>query len=318
MRTFAIVIAAFFAAATAGAQQWPARPVRMIVPFPPGGPTDAVARVLAQHYGERFGVQFVVDNRPGAGGNVGMGIAARATGDGHTLLVASSTLVVNPGLYGKTPYDPHRDFVPVTIAAYTPNVFIAHPSLPVKSLQDLVVYARANPGRLNYGSSGSGTTGHLAAELLRLTAGAAMQHIPYAGGGPMTTAVVGGQVQFGCGASAAFPGLIRGGQLRGLAVTTAKRSAALPELPTVVEAGFPQLVSDTMSAVLFPAGTPAAIVDRVYRETVRIMGQPDVKERLIAIGVEPLANSPGEFSEYIRNEIPKWSRVIREAGIKVE
>jgi len=145
-----------------------------------------------------------------------------------------------------------------------------------------------------------------------------MQHIPFAGGGPMTTAVVGGQVQFGCGASAAFPGLIRSGQLRGLAVTTAKRSTALPELPTVVEAGFPQLVSDTMSALLFPAGTPTTIADRVYRETARIMGQADVKERLIAIGVEPLANSPAEFVEYIKAEIPKWSRVIREAGIKVE
>ncbi len=300
------------------AQIYPARPVRMVVPFPPGGPTDAVARVLAHQFSERLGQQFVVDNRAGAGGNVGMGIAARATGDGYTLLVASSTVVVNPGLYAKLPFDPYKDFVPVTIAAYTPNVFIAHPGLPAKSLQELVTYAKANPGKLNYGSSGSGTTGHLAAELLKLTAGVAMQHVPFAGGGPLTTAVVGGQVPIGCGASASFAGLIRGGQLRGLAVTTAKRSSAIPDLPTVVEAGFPQLVSDTMSALLLPAGTAPAIIDLLHRETARAMALPEVKERLLAIGVEPLANTPAEFAQYLRVEIPKWTKVIRQAGIKVE
>jgi len=313
-----LAVAAALASTAAVAQQYPTRPVRVIVPFPPGGPTDAVARVLAQQFAERLGQPFVVDNRPGAGGNVGMAVAARAAGDGHTLLVASSTVVVNPGLYAKLPFDPYKDFVPVTIAAYTPNVFIAHPSLPARSLQELVAYAKANPGKLDYGSSGSGTTGHLAAELLKLTAGIAMQHVPFAGGGPMTTAVVGGQVPLGCGASASFAGLIRGGQLRGLAVTTAKRSAAIPDLPTVVEAGFPQLVSDTMSAVLLPAGTPATIVDRLYRETARIMAAPEIRERLLAIGVEPLANTPAEFAEYLRVEIPKWTKVIRQAGIKVE
>jgi tripartite-type tricarboxylate transporter receptor subunit TctC len=300
------------------AQTYPARPVRIVSPFPPGGPTDTVARVIATNLSDRLGQQFIVDNRPGAGGNIGMGIVARAAGDGHTILVTSSVYVVNPGLYNTIPYEPYKDFIPVTLAASTPNAIIVHPQFSARTMKDLVAYAKANPGKVNYSSSGSGTTGHLALELLKIVAGIDIQHVPYNGGGPMMTAVLSNQVQAGSGALSSSAGQIRAGLVRGLAVTGAKRSSSVPDVPTVAETGFPDLQSETISAVFVPAGTPPAVVDLLYREIVRAMQRQDVRERLIGIGVEPVANSPTEFTAYLKSEIPKWSKVIKQAGIRAD
>ena len=312
------MLVGIFAAGAAMADGYPARPVRIVSPFPPGGPTDTVARVIATNLSDRLGQQFIVDNRPGAGGNIGMGIVARAAGDGHTILVTSSVYVVNPGLYNTIPYEPYKDFIPVTLAASTPNAIIVHPQFSARTMKDLVAYAKANPGKVNYSSSGSGTTGHLALELLKIVAGIDIQHVPYNGGGPMMTAVLSNQVQAGSGALSSSAGQIRAGLVRGLAVTGAKRSSSVPDVPTVAETGFPDLQSETISAVFVPAGTPPAVVDLLYREIVRAMQRQDVRDRLIGIGVEPVASSPAEFTAYLRSEIPKWSKVIKQAGIRAD
>lgn len=305
-------------AASVCAQSYPTRPVRVISPFPPGGPTDVVARTIATALSTRLGQQFIVDNRPGAGGNIGMGLAAKAAGDGYTVLVTSSTFVVNPSLYPRVPFDPYRDFVAVTLAASTPNAIIAHPSFEPRMLKELVAYAKGNPGKVNYSSSGSGTTGHLAMELLKLNSGIDVQHIPYSGGGPMMQAVAGNQVRIGSGALSSAAAQIRAGLVRGIAVTSGARSSSVPDVPTVAEAGFAELQSETISAVFLPAGAPDAVVNLLHREIVLTMQRADVRERLLAIGVEPIANTPAEFRAYLKTEIPKWGEVIRRAGIRLD
>jgi tripartite-type tricarboxylate transporter receptor subunit TctC len=316
-RVFACVAALVFASG-ALAQAWPSKPVRMVVPFAPGGPTDVMARILAQKLSEGLGQQFVVENRAGAGGNIGMGIVAKATPDGYTVLVASSSYVVNPSLYAKAGYDPFKDFAPVTVAAASPNVLVVHPSVPVKSLQELVALVRANPGKHNYAQPGTGTTPHLSGELFRLTFKLDIVNVPFNGAGPAVASAVGNQTPIAVVALPPAAPHIRSGALRALAVTSAKRVPTLPEVPTMAEAGAPDQEAETMQGVLMPAGTPRDIVDRLQREIVRVVALPEVKERLAALGFEAVANTPEEFAGYIRSEVSKWAKVIREANIKVD
>jgi len=314
------LLLAFAAAATAAplpAQQYPTKPIRLIVPFPPGGPTDTMGRILGQKLTEVLGQQVVVDDRVGAGGNIGMGIAANAAPDGYTMLIVSSSFVVNPGLYRKIPYDPFRSFLPVSNVAASPNVFVVHPTIPARTMQELVGLMKKEPRKFNIGTPGVGTTPDLSAQLLRLTTRLDITTVPYAGAGPAVTAVVGNQVPVGCTALPPTTPYITSGRLRALAVTSAKRSGTLPNVPTMAEAGFPGQEADTLQGVLLPAGTPKAIVDRLHGEIVKIMAMPDVKEKMATLGFDIIASSPQEFAAQIRNEVPKWSKVVKNAGIQV-
>jgi tripartite-type tricarboxylate transporter receptor subunit TctC len=304
-------------AQNAAPNSYPNRPVRVIVPFAPGGPTDIVARLLAQKLSEHLNGQFYVENIGGAGGNLGMGAAARSAPDGYTLLLVSSSYMVNPSLYPHVPYD-QKDFSPVTLPAYAPNVLVAHPSLPAKSAKDLAESIKTNPGRYSFASPGAGTSAYLSGELFKLSLGAELVHVPFNGSAPAIQSVLGGHTPFGFVVLAPAVPHIKEGKLRGLAVLSAHRSGALPDVPTISEAGFPGQEADTLIGVLAPAGTPKAIVDLLHREIVRSVALSDVRERLDAIGFVPVANTPDEFAAVIRAESERWAKVIRAAKIKAE
>ena len=313
------VLALLLAGASAAqAQNYPSHPVRIIVPFAPGGPADIVARLLAQKLSEHFGKQFFVENQAGAGGNLGMGAAARAAPDGHTLVLVSSSYMVNPSLYPKVPYDQAKDFLPVTLPAYAPNVLVASPSLPVKTAHELAAFIKANPGKHSFASAGMGTTPYLSGELFKLSLGADLVHVPFNGSAPAIQSTLGGHTPFAFVVLAPAVPHVREGKLRGLAVLSAQRSSALPEVPTIAEAGFPGQEADTLLGVLVPAGTPKEIVGILHREIARIVALPEVKQRLDAIGFVPVANTPDEFAAIIKSETARWSKVIREANIKAE
>jgi tripartite-type tricarboxylate transporter receptor subunit TctC len=292
--------------------------VRFIVPSAAGGGTDIIARAVSLKLSEALGQQFVVDNRPGAGQMIGIELAAKAPPDGHTILMAASTLAINPVMYKKVPYDPLRDFAPVTQAASLPNVLVVHPSLPVNSLAELIAYAKARPGELNFASAGIGTSPQMSIELLKSMAGIDMVHIPYKGTAPGVVDLLAGQVKvMAPNVLTALPH-IKSGKLRALAVTSGKRSRALPEIPTVAEAGLPGYDSTQWYGVLAPAGTPREIVARLHGEIVRALRDPEVGKRLEADGAEAVGSSPEEFSAFIRSETEKWAKVARAAGIKPE
>ncbi len=300
------------------AGNYPEKPVRIIVPFAPAGPTDVVARLIAQKLSERLGKQFYIDNIVGAGGNNGMGQAARAPADGYTILFASSSYVVNPSLYPKIPYDPFKDFQPITVAGDAPNALLVNPMVPAKTVAELVDYIRKNPGKVSYASAGTGTTPHLSGELFRLTLKLDIVHVPFSGAGPAIQALAGDHTPMAFTSLPPAIPLINEGKIRALAVAAAKRAAALPNVPTLAEAGLPDQEADTMQAVLVPAGTPRPIVDLLYREIKAIVALPDIKERFETLGLEPIANTPEELSAQIKAEIAKWGKVIRDANIKME
>jgi tripartite-type tricarboxylate transporter receptor subunit TctC len=300
------------------AQQYPTRPIRVLVAFAPGGPTDVIARIMAQKLTESLGQQVVVDNRPGAGGNIGIGMAANATPDGYTILIVSSALVLNPGLYGKIPYDPERSFSPVSNMAASPNVFIAHPSVPAKSMQELIKTIQAAPKKYSFATPGIGTTPDLSAVIFKLTTKSDVATVPYNGAGPAVASVIANQVPLGCVAMPPATPHIQGGRLRALAVTTAKRSPVLPDVPTMAESGLPGQESDTLQGMLVPAGTPAAVVQRLHADVVKILAQPETRDRISALGFDIIGSSPKEFAAQIRVEVAKWTKVVKEAGIKVE
>lgn len=313
-----LCLVAALGAAQAVAQQYPARPVRLIVPFAPGGPTDVIGRFIAAKLAQSLGQQVVVDNRAGAGGNIGMGLAANATPDGHTILLVSSSFVVNPGLYKKIPYDPYKSFAPISNVAASPNVFTVHPSSPVKSIPELISLVKSNPGKFSIATPGIGTTPDLSARLIALTAKLDLTAVPFGGAGPAVGAIVGNQVPFGCTAMPPTTPHIQAGRLRAIAVTSARRSPAVPNVPTMEEAGFKGQEADTLQGLLVPAGTPKAVVDRLHAEVVRIVALPDVKEKVTGLGFNIIASSPQEFTAQIKVEVERWTRVVRNAGIKVQ
>jgi tripartite-type tricarboxylate transporter receptor subunit TctC len=297
------------------AQSYPNRPIRLIAPFVPGGPTDIVARVVAQKMGDNVKQTVVVDNRGGAGGSVGMQLAAAAAPDGYTLVLGSSgNLAVNPALDPQLPYHPLRDFQPITQTTSGPQILVVPVSLPVKSVQDFIALAKAKPGQLNYASGGSGTTTHLGVELFKIAAGVNIVHVPYKGTGQALTDVMTGQVQMMM--SSALPALphVKSGKLRGLGVTSAKRSAAYTELPTLAESGLPGFETTSWHGMLLPARTPKAVSERVHAELVKALTSPDVKERFASLGMDVVANTPAEFSAYIRSESQKWDSTPRKAS----
>jgi len=315
----AVALLAMLAPAALAAEVYPAKPIRFVVAFPPGGGTDIIARSIAQKLAERFAQQVVVDNRPGAGGNVGTEIVAKAAPDGYTMLMGSAgPLAINASLFAKMPFDPIRDLAPVTLAASTPNVLVVHPSLPAGTLQELIALARARPGELNFASSGQGTPAHLAGELFNSMAGVRLIHVPYKGAAPALTDVLSGQVQIMFSTMPPALPHVKDGRLRALAVASLKRSPAMPELPTLDEAGLPGFEANTWHGVMVPAGTPGAIISTLHREIVAILHRPDVIERLSSQGAEPVGSTPEEFAAYIKSETIKWAKVVRESGAKAE
>lgn len=314
----AVVAALVFAAGSSSAQQYPNRPIRVIVPFAPGGPTDIISRVMAAKLTDALGQQVVIDNRAGAGGNIGMAMAARAAADGYTFLMVSSSLMVNPSLYSKAGFDPIKDFIPITCVAASPNIITAHPTQPFRNAKELIATVKANPGKYNYASPGAGTTPHLSGELLRLSLGLDIAHIPYTGAGPVMQAVLGNQVTTGITAVPPVAPQIKAGSIRGIAVLAPKRASTIPDVPTALEVGVSGIDSDTKQGFLAPAGTPKEIVDRMHREVMKLMQLPDVKDRMAALGFDIVADSQQEFAKTVRDEIAKWGRAIRAANIKVE
>lgn len=325
MATLAAFCTALALPGLAAAQTaWPAKPVRIVVPFAPGGTTDILARVLAPELSKALGQPFVVDNRAGAGGNIGAEIVAKSPADGHTLLMGTvGTHGINKSLYSRLPYDPQKDFAPITLVAGVPNVMVMNTKraqeLGIASVADFVRYAKANPGRLNMASSGNGTSIHLAGELFKSRNGIFMTHIPYRGSGPAMKDMIGGQmdVMFD-NLPSALPH-IQSGSLKAFAVTSAVRSAAVPELPTVAEAGsLPGFEASSWFGLLAPAGTPADIVNRLQQETAKALALPAVKERLLAQGAIPGGQSPAEFARQIDSELVKWAAVVKASGARVD
>jgi tripartite-type tricarboxylate transporter receptor subunit TctC len=305
----------------ANAQQkgpvYPDRPVRMLVGFAPGGGADTAARPVAQRLSEVLGQQFVVDNRPGAGGNIATEIAARATPDGYSLLVGTiAALAINPSIYEKLAFDPIRDFSPITNMASSINVLVVHPSVAAKTVKELVALLRAKPGSLNYGSSGVGSAGHLSGVLLEHMTRTDITHVPYKGGAPAMGALLGGEVQMVFATAATAIPQIKAGKVRGLAVTTATRAGMLPDLPTIAEAALPGYEANNWYGLLAPAKTPKAIIDRLNAETVKILGSQSVREIYFTQGLEPTPTTPEAFGAYIKSEIAKWSKLVKAAGVK--
>jgi len=300
----------------ANAQSYPSRPVRIIVPFAPSGTTDIFARLAAQKLSENLGKQFYVENVPGASGNIGTGQAARAAPDGYSVLFAFSSHVVNPTLFDKIPYDPYKDFASVTLAVTSTAVLSVNPSVPAKTVRELVDLIKANPGKYNFASPGAGTQAHLAGEQMRQLLALDLVHVPYNGAGPSVASVVAGHSPIGFSTLAAAGPHIKSGTLRALAVTSKTRSQIQPDVPTMTEAGYPDIEGDSWVGVLVPSGTPKDVVNLLHREIVKIVALPDMKERLTTIGFDTVASTPEEFDARIRVEIETWGRVIRAGNIK--
>ena len=301
------------------AQAYPSKPIRFVVPYPAGGPLDTVARLLAQKVSEGVGQPVVVDNKPGAGGNIGADIVAKSPADGYTILMgAVATHAINPTLYASIPYDPVRDFAPITQVASTPNVLVVNPAVPATTLREFIAYAKANPGKLNFGSGSTGSAGHLAGELFKTMTGVEMTHVPYKGAAPAMNDLVGGQIQLMFDNLASSLGQVRAGKVRALAVTTASRTPLAPELPTIAEAGLPGFDISTWFGVFAPAGTPREALDRLHAQFTRALGAPDVREKMQNLGAEPVGSRPEEFAAYIRAEGEKYARVIKASGARAD
>jgi tripartite-type tricarboxylate transporter receptor subunit TctC len=325
MNTMRLLLHALLAACTlltaapAGAQGYPDRAVRIIVPFPPGGPADTLARLVGDKLAASLGQPFVIDNKPGAGGNIGMELGARAAPDGYTLTLApTGNLTIAPALYSKLPYDPARDLAPITVIAAVQNLLLVHPSVPARTLTELISLARAKPGALNYASVGNGSGAHLAGELLKRLAGIDLVHVPFNGTGPAMNALLGGQVQlFFAQASSALP-QVQAGKAVALGVASAKRLAAAPEIPTIAEAGLPGFEVVSWYGLVAPAGTPREIVDKLHAGIARALAAADVRDRLAALGAEPVGNTPAEFAQMQRTEAARWAKLAKESALRAD
>ena len=314
--TLAVVLAFPLLAAE---QAYPSKPIRLVVPFPAGGSLDVVARAIGQKLTEAWGQPVVIDNRPGAGGNIGADLVAKSAPDGYTILEgALSTHAVNVSLYAKMPYDPIKDFAPITLVAVTPNVLVLNASYPVNSVPELLAYARANPGKLSFGSGSNGSAGHLAGELFKTEAGVDMVHIPYKGGAPALQALLAGDTQLMFDNLANSAAQLKAGKLKALAVTTAKRSSLMPELPTLSETGLPGFDIYTWWGFMAPAGTPKEVVAKWNAEVTKILNSPEMKAFFAQQGAEPAPDSPEQFAALIRSEINKYAKIVKQSGAKVD
>ena len=301
------------------AAAYPSRPVRVVVPFPAGGTTDILARAIAQRLSEAMGQPFIVDNRPGAGGNLGAELVAKSAPDGYTLVMGTvGTHAINPGLYPKMPYDHIKDFAPVLLVAGVPNILEVNPNVPVHTVAELIAYAKANPGKLNFASSGAGTSIHLSGELFKTMAGVSMQHVPYKGSAPALQDLMGGQVDLMFDNLPSSMALIKGGKLRAIAVTSLSRSAALPDIPTIAESGLPGFEASSWFGLLAPAGTPPAIVAKLNAEGNKWLASSDAKDKLLAQGAIAAGGTPDDFVKHIAAETTKWAKVVKESGAKVD
>ncbi len=306
-------------AVTAAAQAYPAKPIRLVVPFPPGGAVDFYARVVQPALSEALGQSVLIDNKAGASGMVGAGIVAQSPPDGYTLLLGNiASLAINVGIYDKMPYDPRRDFTHIVRTVDVNYVLVTHPSVPARTLADLITHAKANPGKLSYGSAGSGSLPHLGTELLKAQAGIDMVHVPYKGGGPMVTDALGGQIQVVLGDQANLMPHVQTGKLRALAVATSKRSVNAPELPTIAESGLPGFDATAWQGLVGPAGLPADVVKRLNDAFNKVMATPAIRDKLVGGGLEPIGGTPQQFSRFIDSEISKWVKIAKDVGAKAE
>jgi tripartite-type tricarboxylate transporter receptor subunit TctC len=299
----------------ASAQAWPVKPIRIVAPFAPGGVADSSARVVSERLGARLGQPVLVENRPGASGNIGTAAVAAAPPDGYTLLLGfDGTMVVNPHVYANLPFDTLRDFAPVTKLGDATLILVAHPSLPAKDLRELL----SLKSNFSYGTAGTGSTPHLAGELLAQRTGIALTHVPYKGGGQAMGDVVGGQIPLVFTAIATAQQFVRSGRLKGLAVSSAKRSSSLPEVPTFIESGLEGFVVDSWVGILAPAKTPRPVIERLHREIAAVLGEPEIRERYATLGIEPVGNTPEQYTQQIRADLARWEKVVRQAGIRIE
>jgi len=318
-RIFAAALAAAFALGAAAQDNYPSKPIRIVVPYPPGGASDVTARILGQKMAESWGQQVVIDNRPGANGIVALEHVAKQPGDGYTLLMANlGPNAINPAVYQKLPYDAIKDFTPITLTTLVPQVMVVNPALDIKSLRDLIAAAKAAPGKLNFGNGGNGSSNHLGTELFAFMAGIKLTTVPYKGDAQAMTDVMGGQISLTLPTVVAAISHIKAGKLRALAVSTKTRVGSLPEVPTVDEAGVPGFESFSWGGIMGPGGVPAPVTAKLHGELVRILRLPDVQERMAGLGASIVANSPGEFAAFLRDEIRKWDGVAKRAAIRLE
>jgi tripartite-type tricarboxylate transporter receptor subunit TctC len=315
---FLFVVSLVVSPGAGAAYPEPGKSIKMIVPFPPGGNTDIVARAITNELSKNLGVPLVIDNRGGAGSTLGTALAAKAPADGYTILMVSGSHVINPSMFRKLPYDSIKDFAGITLVADLPVALVVHPSVPARTLKELIAYAKANPGKLNYASSGPGSIGHLSGELLSSMADIKIQHVPYKGSGPAVIDVLGGYVQILMTSSATVMPHIKSGKLRAIALAGEKRSVGAPEIPTMIESGLPGYVVSGGFGLLAPAATPREIIRKINAEAVKVIAMPEVRERLASEGADPVGNKPEEYDAYIRSEIEKWIKVVEKAGIKPE
>ena len=309
----AAVLATWIGAVTA--QAYPAKPVRMIVGFAPGGGTDVTARAIVQQLSDGLGQRVVIDNRPGANGVVGTEIAARSPADGYTILMVNSGHTVNPGMYQKLPYDSVRDFAPISLVVMLSNLLVVHPSLPVKSVPEFVRLARARPGWINYGSGGHGASSHLGMELLQRATKTNLVHVPYKSGGVSATALLAGEVMVSFNTIPSALAYVKAGRLRAIGVSSLQRSISVPEIPTIAEMGYPGFLASGLAGLLAPAGTPAEAVDRIHVEIVKLLKLPAVVERCVTLGLDPVGSSPAEFAQFIKTDMEKWTRLTKELNL---
>jgi tripartite-type tricarboxylate transporter receptor subunit TctC len=321
LKTIAVALALSLACAigSASAQNFPTKPVRFVVPFAPGGSTDTLARTIGQKLSDYLGEQVVVDNRPGANGDIGMLLVARAAPDGYTVVLGYiANLGIGPSLYAKMPYDPVKDFAPITQVAGASNILVVHPSVPAKNFKEFIAYTKANPGKVNFASAGVASVGHLTGELLNNLARIDMVHVPYKGSGQAITDLVGGHVKVMISGMASTLPHVKTGKLRGLATTGAMRTPATPDLPTIAESGFPGFEASSWFGVLAPARTPRPVIARLHADIVKSLQQPEVRQRLENVGFEIVGGTPDEFAGYIQSEIRKWAKVVKASGAKPE
>jgi tripartite-type tricarboxylate transporter receptor subunit TctC len=321
MRTFralGLLFAALVLAGSAAQAEYPEKTIRIVVPYPPGGFNDTLGRIVAQKLNEAWGQPTVVENRPGGGTLIGTDQVAKAAPDGYTLLVVAFPFAVNPSLYAKLPYDTVKDFAPLLLAGQTPNLLVINPEVPIHSVKELIATAKAKPGSLSYGSTGSGSSNHLSMELFRTMTGANLVHVPYKGSAPMVTDLLGGHVQVAFDNTPNVLPQVKAGKLRALAITSATRSAMVPDVPTVSEAGVPGYVVGVWFGMVAPAGTPPAVLAKLNAELNRMLALPDVKQKFADQGVEPVGGPPERFAEHLKMQIEKWTKVVRESGAKVE